>query len=106
MSTMRQQFHPSNAKNILRKQKSIDLNDKPSSDSKKVLRKQLSVDHVASGLKHANSPPVTLNFNNFLWRNSTQSINEPNLKIVSASAVQKRAQFATNSINNTSVLSK
>lgn len=102
---MRQQFHPSSAKNILRKQKSIDLNDKPSGDSKKTLRKQLSVDHVTSGIKHANPPPVSLNFNNFLWRNSTQSLHESNLKIVSTSAVKKRAQFATNSIN-TSVLSK
>lgn len=102
MSTLRQQIqiHPSSAKNLFRKQKSIDLNDKPSSDSKKVLRKQLSVDHVTLGLKHVNPPAVpTINFNNLLWRNSTQSLNEPNLKIVSTSAVKKRSQFAASSIN-------
>lgn len=102
MSTMRQQFHPSSAKNIFRKQKSIDLNDKPVGDNKKVLRKQLSVDHVTSGLKHPKTAPI--NFSNLLWKNSSQSLNESNLKVVSTSAV-KRAQFATNSINS-SVLSK
>lgn len=103
MTTMRQQFHPSSATNLFRKQKSIDSNDKPASDSKKVLRKQLSVDHVTLGLKHAHSPPIS--FSNLLWRNSTQSLNESSLKIVSASAVKKRAQFAA-SINNASALSK
>lgn len=105
MSTMRQQFHPNSAKNLFRKQKSIDLNDKPAGDSKKMLRKQLSVDHVTSGLKHVQTPPGPINFSNLLWQNSTQSLNEPNLKVVSSSAVKKRAQFATNSIN-TSALSK
>lgn len=103
MSTMRQQFHPSSAKNLFRKQKSIDLNDKPASDCKKGLRKQLSVDHVTLGLKHAHPPPVPISFSKLLWRNSTQSLNESNLKIVSTSAVKKRAQFAA---SNASALSK
>jgi hypothetical protein len=102
MSTLRQQIqiHPNSAKNLLRKQKSIDLNDKPAIDSKKMLRKQLSVDHVTLGLKHENPP---INFNNLLWRNSTQSLNEPNLKIASTSAVKKRSQFAASSINANSL---
>lgn len=113
MSTMRQQFHPNSAKNLFRKQKSIDLNDKPVNDSKKILRKQLSVDHVTSGLKHASQTSAPINFGNLLWRNSTQSLNnEPNLRIVPTNAVgsqtasSKRAQFAANSINASSVLSK
>lgn len=110
---MRQQFHPSSAKNLFRKQKSIDLNDKPVNDSKKILRKQLSVDHVTSGLKHASQTSAPINFGNLLWRNSTQSLNnEPNLRIVPTNAVSsqaassKRAQFAASSINASSVLSK
>lgn len=96
---MRQQFHSS----LFRKQKSIDLNDKPVNDSKKILRKQLSVDHVTSGLKHASQTSAPTNFSNLLWRNSTQSLNsEPNLRIVPTSAVSsqtKRAQFAASSIS-------
>jgi hypothetical protein len=96
MSTLRQQIqiHPNSAKNIFRKQKSIDLNDKPANESKKILRKQLSVEHVGLNLKHANPPSVPLNFNNFLWHNSTQSLSDSNLKIVSTSALNKRSQFA------------
>lgn len=105
MSTMRQQIHPNSTKNIFRKQKSIDSNDKPASEGKKALRKQLSVDHVTSSLKQVSSSasaPVT--FSSFLWRNSTQSLNESNSRIAPSSVVKKRAQFA-NSLN-TSALSK
>ena len=105
MSTMRQHFHPSSAKNIFRKQKSIDLNDKPVSEGKKLLRKQSSVDHVTSGLKHASITSAPINLSNILWRNSTQSLNEPNLRIPATSAAKKRAQFASSNINS-SVLSK
>lgn len=97
------------AKNIFCKQKSID--DKPeSSDShnngRKILRKQLSVDHLPSSLKHApkvsgcaslTSPPT--NLNNLFWQSSSQ-INEKNLRIVSASATKKRAQFAVSANNS------
>lgn len=103
MSSIRQQLYSSSAKNIFCKQNSIDLNDKPVGDSKKVLRKQLSVDQVSSSLKHVKSAPI--NFTSLLWQNSTHNINESNLKVVSTSAVKKRAQFATNSIN-ASALSK
>jgi hypothetical protein len=107
MSTMRQQIHPSSAKNLFRKQKSIDqsFGDKPASDGKKILRKQLSVDHVNSTVKYTSPPSVSLNFGSHFWRNSTQSLNESNLKVAPSSAMKKRAQFATNSIN-ASALSK
>lgn len=103
---MRQQFHSG----LFRKQKSIDLNDKPVNNSKKILRKQLSVDHVTSGLKHASQTSAPINFSNLLWRNSTQDLNhEPNLRIAPTSAVclqTRRAQYAASSINASSALSK
>ncbi|CRL03760.1 CLUMA_CG016288, isoform A [Clunio marinus] len=102
MSTLRQQYS-SSSKNSFRKQKSIDLNDKQTNDNKKILRKQVSVEHVTLGLKHVPSSSAPINFNNVLWRNSTNSLTEPNLKIVSTSAVRKRAQFAASSISTSSL---
>lgn len=109
MSSTRQQWSAS--KHSFRNQKSIDVNDKPPSDSKKVLRKQLSVEHVTPSLKHQHardsaSPPVPLTFTNLLWRNSTQSLNEENLKIISVNAVKKRAQYAATSIIANSSIAK
>lgn len=100
MSTMRQQILPNSSKNIFRKQKSIEVNVKPANDGKKALRKQLSVDHVTPNLKQVSSS-TPVHFSSFLWRNSSASLNESNLRIVPSSSVKKRAQFA-----NTSSLSK
>jgi hypothetical protein len=106
MSTMRQQFHPSSAKSLFRKQKSIDLGGKPASDGKKILRKQSSVDHVVPSLKQVNQPSAALSFSNRFWSNSTQSLDESSLRIApTVSAVKKRAQFASSHLNS-SALSK
>lgn len=109
MSSVRQQQQWS-AKNIFCKQKSIDdkteSSDSRLSSGKRILRKQLSVDHVPSNLKQAssNTAGAPNNFtSNLLWQNSTQ-INEPNLKIVTSSAIKKRAQFASSGSANNSII--
>jgi hypothetical protein len=85
------------AKNIFCKQKSIDdktLSTDSRGSSKKILRKQLSVDHVTSSIRHTPTANA-INFSNLLWQNTaTQQITEPSLKIVTSSAIKKRAQFA------------